>query len=191
MMPNAHDFVVAMPAGRIRGRLIDDLGKDRISNRLKRLRDQGRANRPSGVAAPDGEHVPSPPRGYGRRREQIPRKIKDVFEVIPLSQTRDHVIDHVPHFLPRKADGPTDTRMERRKFAQRNGLNPFVDVHLDENRWFGSHRERTKGVSDKKSRVGPARLAEIFDDDAEPAVALNQKHIPRPESRGNLVRGDG
>src|SRR5271166_4020431 len=184
IVPNVREFVRPFQAKRNHTGLFSgdilDARQNRIVDRLEGLRDERRANRPSGRAGAERDH-PSQTTGDRWRRQQIAQEIKRISQVISQSDTMHGEIRDDPNFVGAEPDRPADACVRARIFRGRRGEHAMLNISLDQNmrftRWLAPARNRP----DIKRRVGPARLREIFDRRRDAGVARDKNDVARPQ----------
>ena len=83
----------------------------RIVDGVESLRDQGRANRPRGVAATQSHQLTTKASWYGRLRQQIARQIKHIAQIVLLAQAGDCIAADLARFRTRQTHRPTNARV--------------------------------------------------------------------------------
>ena len=82
VMTNMQDFTTALDTGRIIRFCDVDFGQNRVADRLKGLGNQGRTDRPSRIAAAEGQKPAAPTDWHKRRGDQVPGQVKNILQII-------------------------------------------------------------------------------------------------------------
>lgn len=109
-----------------------DRGKDRVFDRFERVRDQRRAYRARGVSRAERDHAASKVFGDRRARDQVPREVHDVSEVVALAEAVDCAVADRAALVKGQPDRPADARRSSVKGGHARAAHPLHDIRLDE-----------------------------------------------------------
>jgi hypothetical protein len=112
VVTDAEDFVVARIA--VAGGAPLDVRQDRITHRLKELRDERRADRACRLAATQCEQAPAHRNTHRRRGQQVARKVDDVFEIVPIALAIERPLGDQRDLAVRKTDRAANARVQVR-----------------------------------------------------------------------------
>ena len=143
---------------------------------LEGLSDQRRADCAGGVAAAQRDHASAKARRYGRRRQQIARKVDDIAQIIALAEPLYRVARHRTAIVVVQSDRAADARVLTAEHIYADASHALDHIRLDK-----AMRGIATGLgqvrADIERRMGPGRLRQIFYRDAHAAVAFDQQHV--------------
>ena len=118
-LPGLLDTIIFMVERHIAARQHPARGKDRITYALECLGDQGRADRPRRLAAPERAQATLQRRRDRRRREPIAREVDNVLEIVAMTDTCKRVRNDALAIFRAEPDRAADAGVEIYVFGER------------------------------------------------------------------------
>src|SRR6266536_2864334 len=124
-LPGLLDTVVFAVRGHIATWQHPTPGKDRITHALKCLRNQGRADRPRRLAAPERTQAALQGRRDRGPRKPIAREVDDVLEIVAMTYTCKRMRDDSLAIFRAESDRTADAGVEIHVLGRGGRVNPL------------------------------------------------------------------